>query len=168
MNKYLTTVESTDIKADVELMSGNKAVVNGEEYSFDYRFLNPNVMILRINNENFYLTCFDDEDELIEVNIDSDVYKVRSKSELDLLVEKLSGNKADAKIRKEVYSPMPGIIKKLNVTEGQPVNKGEVLLVLEAMKMENEIKAVKDCVIKKINVEAMSSVEKNELLMMLE
>ena len=60
---------------------------------------------------------------------------------------------------------MPGIIKALNVKAGQQVKKGDVLLVLEAMKMENEIKAVKDGIVKKVNAEAMSSVEKNELLL---
>ncbi len=168
MKKYITTVENSGISAETELVSGSKAVVNGVEYEYDVKFLTPNVMILRINNENFYLTCVEDDDELLEVNIDSDVIRLSCKSELDLLVEKLAGSKGDSKVKKEVYSPMPGIIKKLNVKEGQQVKKGEVLFVLEAMKMENEIKAQKDCVIKKINVEPLSSVEKNELLIMLE
>ena len=42
-----------------------------------------------------------------------------------------------------VTSPMPGNILKINVTQGQKVNEGDVLLVLEAMKMENEIVATK-------------------------
>ncbi len=168
MKKYLTTFESTELKADTELVSADKALINGKEYNYDVRFLNDNVMVLRMNGNNYFVTCAEDDDELLEVNVESDVYRVSSKSELDLLVEKLSGNKGESKVKKEVYSPMPGIIKKLNVTEGQQVRKGEVLLVLEAMKMENEIKAVKDCVIKKINVDPLSSVEKNELLIMLE
>ena len=42
-----------------------------------------------------------------------------------------------------VKSPMPGNILKINVTQGQQVNEGDVLVVLEAMKMENEIVATK-------------------------
>jgi glutaconyl-CoA/methylmalonyl-CoA decarboxylase subunit gamma len=42
-----------------------------------------------------------------------------------------------------VKSPMPGNILKINVTQGQKVNEGDVLLILEAMKMENEIVATK-------------------------
>ncbi len=41
----------------------------------------------------------------------------------------------------EIQSPMPGNILSVNVTEGQSVNKGDVLMILEAMKMENEIMA---------------------------
>ncbi len=63
---------------------------------------------------------------------------------------------------------MPGIIKSLNVKPGQHIRKGDVMLVLEAMKMENEIKAHEDCVVKKVNVDAMASVEKNDLLITLE
>ncbi len=168
MKKYLTTINTTDQKVETEMLPGNKALINGKEFDYDVKFTAPNVMVLRVNGHNYFLTCSEDDEDMLEVNIESEVFKVSSKSELDLLVEKLSGSKSDAKIKKEVYSPMPGIIKKLNVTEGQQVSKGDVLLVLEAMKMENEIKAIKDCIIKKINVEPMSSVEKNELLIMLE
>ncbi len=42
-----------------------------------------------------------------------------------------------------VKSPMPGNILKINVSQGQKVNEGDVLIVLEAMKMENEIVATK-------------------------
>jgi biotin carboxyl carrier protein len=63
---------------------------------------------------------------------------------------------------------MPGSIVKINVEEGQIVKKGDVLLVLEAMKMENEIKVMVDCKITKILVEEKKSVEKGQLLMKLE
>ncbi len=42
-----------------------------------------------------------------------------------------------------VKSPMPGNILKINVSQGQKVNEGDVLLILEAMKMENEVTATK-------------------------
>ncbi|MCF0138172.1 MAG: biotin/lipoyl-binding protein [Oscillospiraceae bacterium] len=42
-----------------------------------------------------------------------------------------------------VKSPMPGNIQKINVTQGQKVNEGDVLIILEAMKMENEVVATK-------------------------
>ena len=51
-----------------------------------------------------------------------------------------------------ITSPMPGNILKLNVTLGQKVNEGDVLIVLEAMKMENEISATKSGTVAQINV----------------
>ena len=51
-----------------------------------------------------------------------------------------------------ITSPMPGNILKINVTQGQKVNEGDVLIVLEAMKMENEISAAKSGTVAQINV----------------
>ncbi len=51
-----------------------------------------------------------------------------------------------------IISPMPGNILKINVTQGQKVNEGDVLIVLEAMKMENEISATKSGTVAQINV----------------
>ena len=51
-----------------------------------------------------------------------------------------------------VTSPMPGNILKINVAQGQHVNEGDVLIFLEAMKMENEISATKSGTVAQINV----------------
>ena len=51
-----------------------------------------------------------------------------------------------------ITSPMPGNILKINVTQGQKVNEGDLLIVLEAMKMENEISATKSGTVAQINV----------------
>jgi len=169
MNKYFTNFCDTDIKNKIEILSDTEALIDDKKYNYDFKFLNDNVIILRVNDKNYFMTLNTNEEEgYIEVNLGSKVYKLFCKSDLEIMIEKMSNGKPDNKTRKEIYSPMPGIITKLNVRDGQKVARGEVLLVLEAMKMENEIKAVKDCVIKKINVEALKSVEKNELLIMLE
>ncbi len=58
-----------------------------------------------------------------------------------------------------VSAPMPGTILAVNVTNGAAVKKGDVLFVLEAMKMENEIMAPRDGVIASVNTTKGSSVE---------
>jgi len=169
MNKYFSNFKGTEVNNETQTLSDTVALIDGKEYSYDFKFINDNVIVLRINDKNYFMTLDTNEEEgNIEVILDAKVYNIFCKSELDIMIEKMSNGKVDKKTKKEIYSPMPGIITKLNVIDGQKVAKGEVLLVLEAMKMENEIKAVKDCVIKKINVEALKSVEKNELLIMLE
>jgi biotin carboxyl carrier protein len=57
---------------------------------------------------------------------------------------------------------MPGLVLKVLVTEGQAVKKGDGLLVLEAMKMENIIKASADGMVKKIHIEEKNVVDKNQ------
>ena len=63
-----------------------------------------------------------------------------------------------------VKSPMPGTIINVNVTAGQSVKKGDVLVVLEAMKMENEIKAAKDGKIISVSVNKGESVDTGTVL----
>lgn len=165
MNKYTTKIDGSEVTNNLELTSDTTALFNGGEVNFDHSFLSKNVVLIRINNKNFFMTIsYNEEEEQAEVNLDSKVYAITCKSELDLIKEKMSLGKSSGKLKKDIKSPMPGIIKAMNVTAGQQVKKGDILLVLEAMKMENEIKATMDCVVKKVNAEAMSSVEKNVLL----
>ena len=66
-----------------------------------------------------------------------------------------------------VDAPMPGKIIKLVAAEGQAVKAGDVLLILEAMKMQNEITADADGTVKKFNVAAGQSVKAHESLVIL-
>ncbi|MDO4748428.1 MAG: biotin/lipoyl-containing protein [Eubacteriales bacterium] len=66
-----------------------------------------------------------------------------------------------------VESPMPGTILAVNVTPGQAVKRGDVLLVLEAMKMENEIKAPADGTVASINVNKGETVDSGQTLVTL-
>ncbi|MGL6201203.1 MAG: biotin/lipoyl-containing protein [Lachnospiraceae bacterium] len=72
--------------------------------------------------------------------------------------------KAAAGGGEEITSPMPGSIFKVNVKNGQTVNAGDVLFILEAMKMENEIMAPKDGTVTNVNVQEGASVEGGTLL----
>ncbi|MBQ9743589.1 MAG: biotin/lipoyl-binding protein [Clostridia bacterium] len=63
-----------------------------------------------------------------------------------------------------ITAPMPGTILKVNVANGQAVKKGDVLMVLEAMKMENEIMAPNDGTVSSVNVNAGASVEAGTVL----
>lgn len=63
-----------------------------------------------------------------------------------------------------VSAPMPGTILKVNVANGQAVKKGDVLMILEAMKMENEIMAPCDATVSSVNVNQGASVETGTVL----
>lgn len=66
-----------------------------------------------------------------------------------------------------VKAPMPGTIMKVNATVGASVKKGDVLCVLEAMKMENDICAPEDGVVASVNVQKGASVQTEEVLVTL-
>lgn len=67
-----------------------------------------------------------------------------------------------------IVSYIPGTVIEFTVKEGQHVKKGEVIMLLEAMKMINKILAPKDSVIKKIHVKEGQTVPKGELMIVLE
>ena len=64
----------------------------------------------------------------------------------------------------QVTAPMPGTILKVNVTQGAAVKKGDILVVLEAMKMENEILAPKDGTVAQVAVSKGATVDTGALL----
>lgn len=68
----------------------------------------------------------------------------------------------------KVTSPMPGTILKVNVQVGQTIKKGDIVCILEAMKMENEIPSPRDGVIASVNVQNGASVNTGDVLVTLE
>lgn len=68
----------------------------------------------------------------------------------------------------QVIAFIPGTVRKINVKEGDTVKTGDLLLILEAMKMKNRILSPMDAIVKKINVKQGNIVPKNEVLVELE
>lgn len=87
------------------------------------------------------------------------------KDEFDLLLEGLGMTNKTAQKLNFVKAPMPGLIQSVSVQEGDEVNKGDTLLVLVAMKMENVIKASGSGIVKSLKITAGQIVEKNQVLL---
>ena len=68
----------------------------------------------------------------------------------------------------QLFSPMPGLLLSIEVEEGQKVNQGETLAIVEAMKMENRIVAERNAIVSKIHLKSGESVEVGQLIMELE
>lgn len=68
----------------------------------------------------------------------------------------------------KITSPMPGKVVKVLVTEGDPVQKGETVIIISAMKMESEYKAPRDGVVKKVYVKSEDTVDGSQVLIELE
>jgi biotin carboxyl carrier protein len=90
--------------------------------------------------------------------------KVDLKDKADLLLKQLGLSNLAANSKKDIKAPMPGLILNIMVEEGKEVKKGDPLLILEAMKMENVIKSPSDGVVKSIKTQKGKSVEKNQIL----
>jgi biotin carboxyl carrier protein len=92
-------------------------------------------------------------------------YHTTAKDNLDLLLEGMGMQNGSAQKINHVKAPMPGLIQSIAVAEGDNVAKGDNLLVLVAMKMENVIKSSGSGVIKTLKVAPGQIVEKNQVLL---
>jgi biotin carboxyl carrier protein len=106
--------------------------------------------------------------KLISVKINGNRYQFRIKDEKDLLVDELGMDSISTKKLSNVSSPMPGLILDILVKAGDSFSKGDPLYILEAMKMENMIKAEGEGIVKEVIGEVNKTVEKNQIILKLE
>lgn len=96
------------------------------------------------------------------------VYDLVFKDKLDLVLDKMGIKRSVDVVITDIKAPMPGKVIAILVKVGDTVAKGDGIIILEAMKMENVLKAERECTIKSINVEAGVNVEKAQILIELE
>lgn len=114
------------------------------------------------------LVRIDREAKQVVLRITGKKYVVQIKEPVDILLERLGMKNVGAKKVNNLKAPMPGLISKLMVKEGDIVKQGEPLLILEAMKMENVFKAIADVKIKSIKVSEKQAVDKGAELITFE
>lgn len=118
------------------------------------------------NNKSFNLkpveSNFNSREYTVQVN--KNYYNIKIENQLNSITKKLGFSHGHLKKPNEIKAPMPGIILNVLVKENEQVKEGDVLLILEAMKMENSITSPKNGIIKKIKIAKSSTVEKGQLL----
>jgi biotin carboxyl carrier protein len=102
------------------------------------------------------------------VKINGRLYDVSLEDSFDILLQKMGMVAGQGKIALEVKAPMPGLVLNVTIAIGQHIKKGDSLLVLEAMKMENMLKSGTEGIVKRILVAKGDKVEKNQILIELE
>lgn len=152
-----------------------KATVNQDQFVFDEAELN-HIKVSNLDNNAFHvvseqqvfhakLVAADFLNKTYKFAINGNTYEVKLADEYDQLLAKLGfSSHQSAKVR-HIKAPMPGLVLSIAVEAGQTVHKGDSLLILEAMKMENIIKSPNDGVIKKITVTKGAAVDKGEVLL---
>jgi biotin carboxyl carrier protein len=162
MKYQLTTKEHT---LQLEMKQG-KAFRNGVELPFQIVSQTEGEVVLLIENQVFKIRSLpkDEEGSGWNAYINGKRVNLSIQSETDLLIEKMGGANAGQLTSKNIKAPMPGLIVKLVASPGDTVEKGQVLLNFEAMKMENQLKSPGNGVIKNILVKPGDKVEKNQLL----
>jgi len=162
VNEALFEVNFSDDK-------GQKGTINGKDFSMDMVQLG-NVYHLIHENQSYTLelVSFQKEDKICLVKVNNSEYTVALEDRFDSLLHQLGMDNMNSQKVNELKAPMPGLVLDILVEVGTTVAKGDGLLILEAMKMENIIKSPTDGVIKSIEVEKTNAVEKNQVLIKFE
>jgi len=157
--KYVTLVNGE--RYEIEIDHDGSILVNGETHDVD--FLNLGGSLYSIITENKSLEAvIDDDDDSIAVMMDGRLFETRVLDERALLLLQRRGGLSSGS--GEVHAPMPGLIAVVNIAAGQTVAQGDTLVILESMKMQNELKSPIDGIVAAIHVEAGQAVDKNSLL----
>jgi len=110
----------------------------------------------------------DRDAKTVTLEIAQQVYEVSLEEPIDQLLAAMGIKDALAHKVNDIKAPMPGLVLKVLVEPGQAIRKGDPVLILEAMKMENVFKSATDAVVKAIKVNPGVAVEKGEVLIVLE
>jgi len=167
MPRYMVTVDGEEFDIELEYRSGDSLVrVNGKEVKVARHELGESRALLLING------CAHEVD-VRSNGADSGRTVLMKGQEIAAEIEdfnlaqlrKVAGLNNDSFLEQTVRAPMPGMVLDILVKAGGTVTKGQPILIIEAMKMENVIKAQGAGVVRKILVQSGVSVEKEDKLL---
>jgi biotin carboxyl carrier protein len=173
ISKYFQTKTSTMLKAIInnqtfEISDEKVEIsVNNQPFTWDIRNIIDNHFHIIKDNKSYNAELVEANyaEKIFKMKVNGIIHTVNLKNRTDLLVEKMGLSNATSAKLNNLKAPMPGLIYEMKVEVGNEVKKGDVLLILVAMKMENAIKAAGDGIVKRIKVNIGDSVEKGQLIM---
>jgi biotin carboxyl carrier protein len=164
--KYFVTVADRTVEVD---LTGHTPVVDGTAVEAQMSILpGTSVRTLLVDGRSHTLSAQPgDRRGRWQISLGGDRFAVDAVDERTRAIREMTG--ADDEVAAKVLlAPMPGLVLKVEVEVGQAVKAGQGLVIVEAMKMENELKAPADGVVAKVLVEERQTVEKGATLIVLE
>ncbi len=162
--------------SQVELIDDNSVVVDNERHSYSFERLADGTFMFFLDGRGFSIVDLRsmgmNEGEIGESGeillVDGHEFSLTVDDEQSLLLKSLLQSQAPSSASVTIRAPMPGLVTKIEVSVGQQVNTGDGLLILEAMKMENEVRCPEKGTVKEIHVGPQTPVEKGSPLITIE
>jgi biotin carboxyl carrier protein len=161
--KYITTIEDQDF--EVEIIDEKRVRIGKRVLNVDFESVSGQPVYSLIVNGKSYEAYVREDDITWQVLLRGRLYSAQIEDEREKRL-RAAGKAGMAEMGEyNLKAPMPGLAVAVLVSEGQAVIKGQVLLILESMKMQNELKSPRDGVVGRIRVKAGESVEQRQTLL---
>jgi biotin carboxyl carrier protein len=122
------------------------------------------------DNQAYHCELLDTDysNNTMTIEVNGNKYQIKIEDEYDLLIKEMGLSVVASTKLDNIKAPMPGLIIDIMVKEGQSIEKGTPLLILEAMKMENVLKADGEGIVKSIEIIKGQAVDKGQILIEME
>jgi biotin carboxyl carrier protein len=160
--KYITIINNQQF--EVEIQRDGSVILNGKRHEVDWLEL-PESLYSMIKDNKSIEVAIDDSGGTTNVLLEGRLYETQVLDQRAMMMlNRRGGIKLDSG---EVHAPMPGLIVDVLVTVGDTVTEGQTVVILESMKMQNELKAPRSGVVQTVERLKGSTVDKNALLLVI-
>ena len=164
--KYIASIEG--IEYEIEILSETRVLINGLPHAIDFKALRQQLTFSLLLDGKSYETNIYRDNSTWEVLLRGRQFSVEVEDERERRLRLAAGEVSAPKGKYVLSAPMPGLVIDIPVAVGDQVSKGDVLVILESMKMQNELTAPHDGTISRISARINGNVERNENLLVLE
>ena len=161
--KYITTID--DRQFTVEVIDEKHVSVDGKIYEIDFESVAGQPVYSLIVDGRSHESYIYPGDDNWQVLMRGRLYPVTVEDEREKRLRAAAGGGVAETGEFHLRAPMPGLVVALPVAEGETVKRGQVILILESMKMQNELKAPRDGTIGRIRVRPGETVEQKQTLL---
>lgn len=163
--KYVTTVE--DHSYEIEINSEREITIDGQTLAVDFQSMAGQPVFSLIVDGRSYEAYVYPTDAGLQVMLGGRLYLVAVEDERQRRLRQATHGPEVARGELLLKAPMPGLVVAIPVQDGQSVVRGDDLIILESMKMQNELKAPRDGLVSRIRVKTGDRVDQNQVLLVL-
>lgn len=157
-------VSGTEFLVEFEGEGKARGSLNGSAFKWDVSKLSDTMYHVVRDHQSYNIEVLTAVDGKRQLKVNGQLYDTETIDKFEALLKQLGMEKKGAGKVNELKAPMPGLVLSIDVKVGDELKKGDRILVLEAMKMENVIKAPADVTVASVEVERGKTVEKNQVM----
>lgn len=161
--KYISTVGEREVL--IEILDECLISLDGKVFNVNFEAVSgQSVYSLILEGKSYEAYVYPGEEDW-QVLLQGRLYPVQVEDEREKRLRAAAGSRVAETGEFHLRAPMPGLVVSILIEEGQAIEKGQVMIILESMKMQNELKAPRNGIISRIRVKPGDSVEQKQTLM---